>query len=52
MPRLDPYPHQGRHQHPPNATDTSLPPVADLSAARVRRKKVLNGLIYEYSQAA
>jgi hypothetical protein len=44
--------HQGRHQYPPNATDTPPPPVADLAAARVRRKKVLNGLIYEYFQAA
>ncbi|MEV7630593.1 transposase [Actinoplanes sp. NPDC089786] len=44
-------PHQGRDQRPPNATDTE-PAVADLASARVRRRKILNGLISEYSQAA
>ena len=44
-------PHQGRQQRPP-ALETSPPPIADLSTARVRRRKVLNGLISEYWQAA
>jgi transposase InsO family protein len=44
-------PHQGRHQRPPNATETSPASVTDL-ATRVRRRKILNGLINEYSQAA
>ncbi|MEV6638230.1 integrase core domain-containing protein [Actinoplanes sp. NPDC051470] len=44
-------PHQGRDQRPPNATDTE-PAVADLASARARRRKILNGLISEYSQAA
>jgi putative transposase len=44
-------PHQSRHQRPPNATDTG-PAVVDLASARVRRRKILNGLINEYSQAA
>ncbi|WP_245718841.1 integrase core domain-containing protein [Micromonospora rhizosphaerae] len=48
----DHRPHQGRHQHPPNATDVPLSPVADLTAARVRRRKILNGLINEYAQVA
>jgi putative transposase len=44
-------PHQGRGQLPP-ALETFPPPVTDLSAVRVRRRKILNGLINEYSQAA
>ncbi|RSM43695.1 integrase [Actinoplanes sp. ATCC 53533] len=44
-------PHQSRDQRPPGAVDTS-PAVVDLASARVRRRKVLNGLISEYSQAA
>ncbi|GIF02457.1 integrase core domain-containing protein [Paractinoplanes rishiriensis] len=44
-------PHQGRDQHPPEATDTG-PAVVDLGSARVRRRQILNGLISEYSQAA
>ena len=44
-------PHQSRDQRPPNATDTG-PVVGDLGATRVRRRKVLDGLINEYSQAA
>jgi transposase InsO family protein len=45
-------PHQGIHQRPPNATDTAPAPVVDLAAARIRQRKILNGLINEYSQAA
>jgi transposase InsO family protein len=44
-------PHQGRDQRPPNATGTA-PAVANLASARFRRRKILNGLISEYSQAA
>jgi transposase InsO family protein len=44
-------PHQGRHQRPPDL-DVLPAPVADLTAARVRRTKVLGGLINEYAQAA
>ncbi|MFI5898439.1 transposase [Actinoplanes sp. NPDC051513] len=44
-------PHQGREQLPP-ALDMSPVPVPDLAAVRVRRRRVLNGLINEYSQAA
>jgi transposase InsO family protein len=47
----DHRPHQGRNQMPPNA-DMLPTPVADLAAARVRRTKILGGLISEYSQAA
>jgi hypothetical protein len=45
-------PHQGRHQRPPNATDMAPASVVDLAATRIRRRKILNGLINEYSQAA
>jgi putative transposase len=44
-------PHQGRGQLPPGR-ETSPPPVTDLSTVRMRRRKILNGLINEYSQAA
>jgi putative transposase len=44
-------PHQSRDQRPPEATDTA-PAVVDLASVRVRRRKILNGLISEYSQAA
>lgn len=45
-------PHQGRHQRPPNATDTASAAVVDLATARIRRRRVLNGLINEYTRAA
>jgi putative transposase len=41
-------PHQSRDQRPPNTPDTG-PAVVDLASARVRRRKILNGLINEYS---
>lgn len=43
--------HQGRGQRPPER-DILPPLVADLGAPRVRRTKVLHGLINEYDQAA
>jgi hypothetical protein len=43
--------HQGRGQRPPDR-GTLPAPVTDLGAARVRRRKVLDGLINEYEQAA
>jgi hypothetical protein len=44
-------PHQRLDQRSPNAKDTG-PAVVDLASERVRRRKILNGLISEYSQAA
>jgi putative transposase len=43
--------HQGRGQRPPDR-DTLPAPVVDLDAVRVRRRKVVCGLINEYEQAA
>jgi hypothetical protein len=34
------------------ADDSATAPVADLTMARIRRRKVLGGLIHEYEQAA
>src|SRR5436309_15967952 len=44
-------PHQGRGQRPPDR-DTLPTPVTDLSAVRVRRRKLVRGLINEYEQVA
>jgi transposase InsO family protein len=44
-------PHQSRAQRPPTADELPAP-VTDLTAVRMRRRKILNGLINEYSQAA
>ncbi|MDG4773604.1 integrase core domain-containing protein [Solwaraspora sp. WMMD792] len=44
-------PHQGRRQRPPDQ-DTVPAPVTDLGTVRVRRRKVVHGLINEYEQAA
>jgi putative transposase len=44
-------PHQGRGQRPPDS-DTLPTPVIDLGTVRVRRRKVVHGLINEYERAA
>jgi hypothetical protein len=44
-------PHQSRSQHPPDR-DRPPPPVTNLHTVRVRRRKILGGLVNEYSQAA
>jgi putative transposase len=44
-------PHQGPGQRPPDR-DTLPAPVVDLGHQRVRRRRVLHGLINEYEQAA
>jgi putative transposase len=44
-------PHQGRGQRAPDR-DTLPAPVVDVNAVRVRRRKVVCGLINEYEQAA
>ena len=42
-------PHRAMDLRPPDSGDT---PVADLATARIRRHKVLGGLIHEYTRAA
>jgi putative transposase len=44
-------PHQSRGQRPPEQ-ETLPPPLTDLAMVRVRRRKILNGLVNEYTQAA
>jgi hypothetical protein len=44
-------PHQGREQRPPD-WHTLPAPLTDLDAVRVRRRKVLHGLVNEYEQVA
>jgi len=44
-------PHQSLYQRPPAAANAARA-VVDLAVARIRRKKILNGLINEYSHAA
>jgi transposase InsO family protein len=43
--------YQGRGQCPPNL-ETLPPPVTELDPRRVRRRKILGGLVNEYSEAA
>jgi putative transposase len=43
-------PNQSRGQRAPNAAATG--PAVDLASVRVRRRKILNGLISDYSWAA
>ena len=45
-------PHRARDLRHPDHDDSTTAPVADLAMARIRRRKVLGGLIHEYEQAA
>jgi putative transposase len=45
-------PHRARNLRPPDHDDGSAAPLTDLAAARIRRRKVLGGLIHEYERAA
>jgi putative transposase len=40
-------PHRGRNLRPPDGAGSIMVPVTDLATARIRRHKVLGGLIYE-----
>jgi putative transposase len=45
-------PHRARNLRPPAAGDTATAPVTGLTAARIRRRNILGGLIHEYEWAA
>ena len=45
-------PHRARNLRPPDSNDITTAPVTNLATARIRRHKVLGGLIHEYEQAA
>ena len=58
--RLDEYavhynqqrPHRARNLRPPGSTEGAQAAITDLATAKVRRRRVLGGLINEYKQAA
>ena len=45
-------PHRGRNLRPPDCDDITMAATGDLAAARIRRRRVLGGLINEYERAA
>lgn len=45
-------PHRATNLRPPDHADGIAAPVTDLAAERIRPRKVLGGLIYEYERAA
>jgi putative transposase len=45
-------PHRARGLRPPDGDDITMAAVTDLTTARIRRRRVLGGLIHEYEQAA
>jgi putative transposase len=45
-------PHRARDLRPPDCEDISMAEIADLTTARIRRRRVLGGLINEYERAA
>ena len=45
-------PHRARNLRPPDHDDSTTAPVIDLATSRIRRRKVLGGLIHEYQRSA
>jgi hypothetical protein len=45
-------PHRARNLRPLDCDDITMATTTDLTAARIRRRKVLGGLIHEYERAA
>ena len=45
-------PHRARNLRPPDCDDITMASTTDLTTARIRRRKVLGGLIHEYERAA
>jgi putative transposase len=45
-------PHRARNLRPPDRGESITAPLSDLAAARIRRHKILGGLIHEYERVA
>ena len=45
-------PHGARNLRPPDCDDTTMATATDMTAARIRRRRVLGGLINEYERTA
>jgi putative transposase len=45
-------PHRARNLRPPDCDDITMATTTDLAAARIRRRRVLGGLIHEYQPTA
>jgi transposase InsO family protein len=45
-------PHRARNLRPPDCDDITIAAITDPATARIRRHKVLGGLIHEYDRAA
>jgi putative transposase len=45
-------PHRGRNLRPPDCDGITMAATGDLAVARIRRRRVLGGLIKEYERAA
>ena len=45
-------PHRARDLRPPDCDEITMATTTDLTTARIRRRRVLGGLIHEYEQAA
>jgi putative transposase len=45
-------PHRARSLRPPDCDGTTMAAITDLTTARIRRRRVLGGLIHEYDRAA
>jgi|SRR5450755_2623787 putative transposase len=45
-------PHRARNLRPPDCGDITMTGIAELVAARIRRRRVMGGLVNEYQRAA
>jgi putative transposase len=45
-------PHRARNLRPPDRDDITMAAVTDLTTVKIRRRKVLGGLVHEYERAA
>jgi putative transposase len=45
-------PHRARNLRPPDSDDITMTAITDLAVARIRRRRVLGGLINDYQRAA